>query len=140
MITKDLLFKLLDELEPNQLLGLGFAGRDYATMRICNEKSVMPVITSIRHLDEFYAYRDPLNNFNLEEQIVELDGQQYAIEQEIRDIKFEDEYFIITFWMPDGICTNYYFYKDISTIQLKEEKTVPLAELNRLNYLYNTNK
>lgn len=152
MTKKELLFKILDELEPNQIAGVAFKGQDYCRVQLCNEKSLMPVVTGLDRISPYEnEYRDfyrpvptPDSNDEINDRpytTVELDGIEYRIIEEIRDIQFKEDYFIITLWNPDGEQTHYYFYEDITNFRTYNKiNDRPLIKLNKLNYLYKTNK
>ena len=50
IIIKDLLFKLLDEIEPNELLEVKI-GKSYYSVYVANKKSVLPLATEIKYID-----------------------------------------------------------------------------------------
>ena len=153
MTKKELLFKILDELEPNQIVGVSFTGQNYCSIHLCNKKSLMPVVTGLDRISPYEnEYRDfyrpvPTSDYDDEANNrppyinVELDGIEYRIIEEIRDIQFKEDYVIVTFWNPDGEQTYYHFYEDIITFRTYNKiNDTPLIKLNKLNYLYKTNK
>ena len=148
---KELLFKLLDELEPNQILDIKV---DYSYIVLANKNSILPLAIEMREAlteedDMRRAYRDAFNlraqttyeeKFIADHTIV-FNDKRYVIYQELLDMQFHDEYFSVTIADPDGTHTTYYKYSDINVIKISHEKSRTIVDdYNTLNYKFKSNK
>ncbi len=154
MITiKDLLFKLLDEIEPNELLELKIF-QSYGTVFVANKRSILPLATEMRYeprseesLEMIYRRAFSENIINeyeknyVETHKVLINEKDYIIIEELIDVQYFDEYFLTTVSTPEGVFTNYYSYTDITSIRIVHKGMNSIVrEFNTLNYKYKTNK
>ena len=147
---REILFKLLDEIEPNELLTIKFR-EGYGSIHLANKESTLPLaieMTLVREqnsLEEAYReFREDLinkyeENF-IENHKIQLDNKNYIIYEELLDIEYFDDYFSVTISNIDGIFTSYYKYDDIINIRRnrKSERSY-LQKYNKLLYQYNKN-
>ena len=153
IIIKNLLFKLLDEIEPNELLEVK-VGRAYHNIYVANVKSILPLATEIRYIDNdhsaienaymaFYDQRK-LSEYELQyekDHLIQLDDKEYLILEEIIDIEYKDNYFSVTSYNTHEISTVYCKYDDITAIRRVHESYNPiLKKYNKLNYNLKTNR
>ena len=153
IIIKDLLFKLLDEIEPNELLEVKI-GRSYHNVYVANVKSILPLATEIRYIDNdrsaienaymsFYDQRDQ-SQFELQyekDHTIQFDDKEFIILEEIIDIEYKDDYFSITSYNTHEISTIYCKYEDITAIKRIHESYNPILDkYNKLNYKLKTNR
>jgi hypothetical protein len=149
---KTLLFKLLDEIEPNDLLELKF--RSYHSIFVANKKSILPLALEMRYdnieersLEQVYRdafIEDRISEYENEfimDHIVLLNEKKYIITEELIDIEYFDDYFAVTIASPNETSTNYYKYSDIVTIKVKHSNSNSIVkEYNSLNYKFRSNK
>jgi hypothetical protein len=149
---KTLLFKLLDEIEPNDLLELKF--KSYHNVFIANKKSILPLALEMRYdnieersLEQVYRdafIEDRISEYENEfimDHIVLLNEKKYIITEELIDIEYFDDYFAVTIASPNETSTNYYKYSDIVTIKVKHSNSNSIVkEYNSLNYKFRSNK
>ena len=153
ILIKELLFKLLDEIEPNDLLEVRM-DKQYMNLFLANKKSILPLAIEMRacrdddeDLEEVYRQAflyDDINEYE-EQYILEhtilLNEQRYVVVEELIDIQYADNYFAITTANPHGITTNYFQYSNISSIKVAHEsKNSAVKEYNALNYKFKSNK
>jgi hypothetical protein len=149
---KTLLFKLLDEIEPNDLLELKF--KSYHNVFIANKKSILPLALEMRYdnieersLEQVYRdafIEDRISEYENEfimDHIVLLNEKKYIITEELIDIEYFDDYFAVTIASPNETSTNYYKYSDIVTIKVRHSNSNSIVkEYNSLNYKFRSNK
>lgn len=153
IIIKELLFQLLDELEPNELLQLKFS-HDYHTVFVTPKESILPLATEMRrnHNEDanlVQVYREAFFNNDIDEyefkyienHTVHLNDKEFVITEELIDLEYKDDYFMIKIANSEGIYTEYYKYNDIMAIKkVNESSRSYLMEYNALNYKFKTNK
>ena len=153
IIIKELLFKLLDEIEPNELLEVK-VGRSYHNIYVANVKSVLPLATEIRYIDNdrsaienayraFYDDRKPSQYESQYEKdhLVQLDDKEFLILEEIMDIEYKDNYFSVTSNNTHEVSTIYCKYEDITAIKRVHDSYNPIInKYNKLNYNLKTNR
>lgn len=149
---KTLLFKLLDEIEPNDLLELKF--RSYHSIFVANKKSILPLALEMRYdnieetsLEQVYRdafVEDRISKYENEfvmDHVVLLNEKKYIITEELIDIEYFDDYFAVTVATPHDTSTNYYKYTDIATIKVRHSTSNSIIkEYNSLNYKFRSNK
>lgn len=149
---RDLLFKILDEIEPNEIIQVRMR-EGYGAVFLANKQSIPPLAIDMRpDRSPFYeleeAYRialehDEINEYEssfINDHIIQLDNKNYIINEEILDIEYHDNYFNVTVANPDGITTNYYKYDDIIVIKrIREAARDYIYKYNQLNYQYKNN-
>jgi hypothetical protein len=149
---KELLFKLLDELEPNQTLDVKV---DCFYVVLANKNSILPLAIEMREAfteeedDMHRAYRDAFNlrtrtayeeKFIADHTIV-FNDKRYIIYQELLDMQFYDDYFSVTIATPEDTYTIYHKYNDINVIKVPHEKSKTIVDdYNALNYKFKSNK
>lgn len=153
IIIKELLFQLLDELEPNELLQLKFS-HNYHLVFVTRKESILPLATEMRrnyNEDEnlVQAYREAYFNNEIDEyevkyienHTIHLNDKEFTITEELIDLEYKDDYFMIKIANSEGIYTEYYKYNDIMAIKkVNESSRSYLMEYNALNYKFKTNK
>lgn len=151
IIIKKILFKLLDEIEPNELLEIKI-GNSYPGVYVANNKSIMPLAYEMKRIhartDIEFAYRDfyqdrERSTYEIQyekDHMVQLDGKDYMIVGEILDIEYKDDYFCVTMANPYEIATHYYLYNEISAIKKVHESPESTIKYNKINYNLKTNK
>ena len=149
---KELLFKLLDELEPNQTLDIKV---DYSYIVLANKDSILPLAIDMRESlteeeeDMRRAYRDAFDlrtrtayeeKFIADHTIV-FNDKRYVIHQELLDMQFYDDYFSVTIATTENTYTLYHKYNDINIIKVPHEKSKTIVDdYNALNYKFKSNK
>lgn len=149
---KELLFKLLDELEPNQTLDVKV---DYSYIVLANKDSILPLAIDMRESlteeeeDMRRAYRDAFDlrtrtayeeKFIADHTIV-FNDKRYVIHQELLDMQFYDDYFSVTIATTENTYTLYHKYNDIDVIKVSHEKSNTIVDdYNALNYKFKSNK
>ena len=149
---KELLFKLLDELEPNQTLDIKV---DYSYIVLANKDSILPLAIEMREAfteeenDMQRAYRDAFDlrtrtayeeKFIADHTIV-FNDKRYVIYQELLDMQFYDDYFSVTIATPEDTHTVYHKYDDINVIKVSHEKSKTIVDdYNTLNDKFKSNK
>jgi hypothetical protein len=153
IIIKELLFQLLDELEPNELLQLKFS-HNYHTVFVTPRESILPLATEMRRnynedTDLVQSYREAYFNNEIDEyevkfienHTIHLNDKEFTITEELIDLEYKDDYFMIKIANSEGIYTEYYKYNDIMAIKkVNESSRSYLMEYNALNYKFKTNK
>jgi hypothetical protein len=149
LFMREILFKLLDEIEPNELLKVSFRA-GYGSIYLANKQSTLPLATEMtllrerssleeayREYDDYdYEYED---NF-LDNHKIQLDNKNYLICEELLDIEYFDDYFSVTVSTPGGIDTIYHKYDDIITIRRNRKSGQDyLQKYNKLLYQYHKN-
>jgi hypothetical protein len=153
IIIKELLFKLLDEIEPNDLLEVRM-DKQYMNLLLANKKSILPLAIEMKvcrdnneDLEEVYRqafYYDDINEYEKQyilEHTILLDERKYVVTEELIDIEYADDYFAITTANPSGVSTNYFQYSNISSIKVAHESSnSAVKKYNTLNYKFKSNK
>lgn len=153
IIIKELLFKLLDEIEPNDLLEVRM-DKQYLNLYLANKKSILPLAMEMRicrdegeNLEEIYRntfFYDDVSEYEKQyilEHTILLDERKYVVTEELLDIIYADDYFAITTANPSGVSTNYFQYSDISSIKVAHESSnSAVKKYNTLNYKFKSNK
>lgn len=153
ILIKELLFKLLDEIEPNDLLEVRM-DKQYMNLLLANKKSILPLAIEMRpcrdddeNLEEVYRqafYYDEVNEYEEQfilEHTILLNERKYVVIEELIDIEYADDYFAITTANPSGISTNYFQYSNISSIKVRHEPDNSVVKkYNALNYKFKSNK
>ncbi len=151
IIIKQLLFQLLDEIQPNELLQIKFS--HYNSVFLANKQSIFPLATEMRiqfpeDVDMVRAYRTAFHTEDsareakyIENHTVHLNDNEFVITEELLDVQYEDNYFVITISNTDGIYTEYFKYDHIVAIKkTNESHRAYLRDYNMLNYKYQSNK
>jgi cation transport regulator ChaB len=156
---RDLLFKLLDEIEPNEVLNVRMKS-GYGTVFLANKASILPLAIDMRRTQSHssiiaeqlnMAYNDfadisssPQHQYEEEytdNHKVVFNNVEYVIQEELLDIEYKDDYFAVTIGCPSGIKTSYYKYDSIVAIERIRETSVDyIVQYNKLNYQYKKNK
>lgn len=150
---KQLLFELLDKIEPNELLELRIS-KQYHAVYLANKESILPLAIEMRYepeeeisLEEVYRQAfseraiDEYEQKYVTDHTIMINERRYIIIEELIDFQLFDDYFTVTISNPDGTFTDYYKYDDIICIRIKHEGRNPIIkEYNTLNYKYKTNK
>ena len=152
---RDLLFKLLDEIEPNEVLNVRMKS-GYGTVFLANKASILPLAIDMRrtqsHAEQLnIAYRELTEfstspQYQYEEEYAEnhkvvFNNVEYVIQEELLDIEYKDDYFAVTIGCPSGIKTSYYKYDSIVAIErIRETSCDYIVQYNKLNYQYKKNK
>ena len=155
---RELLFKLLDEIEPNEVLNVRMKS-GYCTVFLANKKSILPLAIDMRRIYSRTSGMDELNTayseftdfippsqLNYEKDYennhkVIFNNIEYVIQEELLDIEYHDDYFAVTISCPQGIKTSYYKYDHIVAIErIRETATDYIIQYNKLNYQYKKNK
>lgn len=153
ILIKELLFKLLDEIEPNDLLEVRM-DKQYMNLLLANKKSILPLAIEMRpcrdndeDLEEVYRQTfcyDEISEYEeryISEHTILLNEQRYVVVEELIDIEYADNYFAITTANPSGISTNYFQYSNISSIKVRHEPdNSAVKKYNALNYKFKSNK
>jgi hypothetical protein len=153
ILIKELLFKLLDEIEPNDLLEVRM-DKQYMNLLLANKKSILPLAIEMRpcrdndeDLEEVYRQAfcyDEISEYEeqyISEHTILLNERKYVVVEELIDIEYADDYFAITTANPNGISTNYFQYSNISSIRVAHElKNSAVKQYNALNYKFKSNK
>ena len=150
IIIKTLLFKLLDEVEPNELLEIHFRN-SYSTVFLANKKSILPLAISMHRVEtdsiadiyrEVFQNRETAYERNfIESHTVEINNIKYVIDEELLDIEFEEAHFSVTVATPTSIYTSYYRYDDITVIKrLHEKEDNTVQQYNSMNAKFKDNK
>ena len=156
---RDLLFKLLDEIEPNEILNIKMKS-GYSTVFLANKASILPLAIDMRRnqspssriaeqLNIAYSeFSDmvPVSQANYETDYYDnhkviFNNVEYIIQEELLDIEYKDDYFAVTIGCPNGIKTSYYKYDSIVAIErIRETSCDYIVQYNKLNYQYKKNK
>ena len=157
---RDLLFKLLDEIEPNEVLNVKTKS-GYGTVFLANKASILPLAIDMRRTQSpssriaeqlNMAYGEVLADLSsspqhqYEEEYAEnhkviFNNIEYVIQEELLDIEYKDDYFAVTIGCPSGIKTSYYKYDSIVAIErIRETSCDYIVQYNKLNYQYKKNK
>ena len=153
ILIKELLFKLLDEIEPNDLLEVRM-DKQYMNLFLANKKSILPLAIEMRlchdndeDLEEVYRqafYYDEVSEYEKQyilEHTILLNERRYVVVEELIDIQYADDYFAVTTANPNGISTNYFQYSNISSIKVRHESNdSAVKKYNVLNYKFKSNK
>lgn len=153
ILIKELLFKLLDEIEPNDLLEVRM-DKQYMNLLLANKKSILPLAIEMRacrdndeDLEEVYRQAfcyDEISEYEeryISEHTILLNEQRYVVVEELIDIEYADDYFAITIANPSGVSTNYFQYSNISSIKVAHElNNSAVKKYNALNYKFKSNK
>lgn len=153
ILIKELLFKLLDEIEPNDLLEVKM-DKQYMNLFLANKKSILPLAIEMRlcrdddeDLEEVYRQAfcyDEINKYEEQfilEHTILLNERKYVIVEELINIEYADDYFAITTANPIGVSTNYFQYSKISSIKVIHElNNSAVKKYNALNYKFKSNK
>ena len=153
ILIKELLFKLLDEIEPNDLLEVRM-DKQYMNLFLANKKSILPLAIEMRlcrdndeDLEEVYRqtfYYDEINEYEKQyilEHTILLNEQRYVVVEELIDIQYTDDYFAVTTANLSGVSTNYFQYSNISSIKVRHElNDSAVKKYNALNYKFKSNK
>lgn len=152
IIIKQLLFQLLDELKPNELLQVKI-NNGHRIICLANKESIFPLATEMRmQIEDDAVYRDYASAYDYndsysyelkyyEDHTVHLNNREFLITEELLDIVYDDDYFTITISNLDGVFKDYFKYNDITSIRTTHTTHRSyLADYNELNYKYKTNK
>lgn len=153
ILIKELLFKLLDEIEPNDLLEVRM-DKQYMNLLLANKKSILPLAVEMRacrdndeDLEEVYRQAfcyDEISEYEeryISEHTILLNERKYVVVEELIDIEYADDYFAITTANPSGVSTNYFKYSNISSIKVAHElNNSAVKKYNALNYKFKSNK
>jgi hypothetical protein len=153
IIIKELLFKLLDEIEPNDLLEVRM-DKQYMNLLLANKKSILPLAIEMRacrdndeDLEEVYRQAfcyDEISEYEeryISEHTILLNERKYVVVEELIDIEYADDYFAITTANPSGVSTNYFQYSNISSIKVAHESSnSAVKKYNTLNYKFKSNR
>jgi hypothetical protein len=149
---KEILFQLLDEIEPYELLYL-FNNKSYCPRVVCSNKSLLPIATEIRkastfpeedelaYLREFTSEEEQNNIINYKnDNTVLINNEKYLITEKILYIKYYDSYYEIVVQDQESTYTVYETYDSIQNIKRVNISNGKLLDYNKMIYEININK
>ena len=137
-MTKEHILKLLSDIEPYESL-IGIC--KYTEITLIKENAYFPYVAQMTPIDmrdyarpipEYSRHRDDEKWY--EEKHIEFEGQHYIIDVEITDIKYEDDYIVITRNSCYEPCVIYLPYDEINFLKKY------IKQNGRSNDIYNYNK
>lgn len=143
---KELLFEILDNLEPYKTIKIGVNNNEFY---ICRTDSCFPL--AIRFLEYepemersnyFYSYDQDCNNEYVKSHKVNLYDRDYLIETEIINMQYYDNYFCVTYNCVGGKSDYFIPYESISFISHNNLNTISAGstltiEYNKIQYELN---
>ena len=143
---KDLLFKILNNLEPYMTIKVGVHNNEFY---ICRTDSYFPL--AIRFLEYepemersnyFFSYEQESNNEYVKSHKVNLHDRDYLIETEILDVQYHDSYFCVTYNCVGGKSEYFIPYESICFISHSDLNTISSGssltiEYNQIQYELN---
>lgn len=153
IIIKELLFELLDKVEPNDLLEIRI-DRQYNNVYIANKQSVYPLAIEMQNYPsdmderletayrrEFFIDDLPYTTKFLMDHTIILNEKKYIISEELVDVQYFDDYFSVTTSNQTGISTTYFKYSSIKSIKIRHEDAYSVVkEYNSLNCNFKSDK
>jgi hypothetical protein len=140
---KELILKLLSELQPYEYL-IGVSR--YTELVLIREDSILPYAVRMTPIDRRDYMRPTSNDIQREEswcndKHIQFKGQDFVIDLEITDIKYEDDYVVITRNSCYEPCIIYLPYSEISFIKKNTDTNDEVLSYNKfqweLNHLNN---
>lgn len=143
---KDILFNVLDNLEPYKIIKLGINNSEFY---ICRADSCLPI--AVRFLDYepemetsnyFYSYEQDYSSNYVNSHKVNFRSNDYLIETEISDIQYYNDYLHVTYNCVGGQSEYFISYDSISFIGCSDLNTVSasskiVVEYNKIQYELN---
>ena len=149
---KELLFQLLDEIEPYELLYL-FNNKSYCPRAVCSNKSILPIAIEIRKANSFtdedeltylreFASKDEQDNIirYKNDNTILIDDEKYLVTEKILYIKYYDNYYEIVIQDQESTYTVYETYDSIQNIKRVNISNGKLLDYNKMIYEININK
>ena len=135
---KQLLFNLLNTVEPYQVIKLAIGNNE---IYVCREDALFPV--AVRFIDYepemeqsnyFYSYEIENSFAYVSSHKVMLNNNEYLIDTEIVDVKYYDDYFYVVLGCVGGTSTHYIPYSSISYISIYDSNTMATCSKLVINY------
>lgn len=149
---KEILFQLLDEIEPYELLYL-FNNKSYCPRVVCSNKSILPIAIEIRKASNFpeeeeLAYLREFTSKEEQDNIMKykndntvlIDDEKYLVTEKILYIKYYDNYYEIVIQDQESTYTVYETYDSIQNIKRVNMSNGKLLDYNKMIYEININK
>ena len=137
-MTKDQILKFISEIKPYEFI-IGICR--YTEITLVREDSCFPYVAQMTPIDmmdyarpipEYSRHRDDASWY--EDKHIEFEGQHFIIDLELTDIKYEDEYIVITRNSCYEPCIVYIPYEEICFVKKYTRYN------GQMNEIYNYNK